>query len=69
MGKVHRIKKSFRKIVSQQPVQAGVHSLGKTVGIQLARNYSGRLYAQVVSGRHYEKLAQSLMREYNERAV
>lgn len=68
MGKVHRIKRSFRRIVSQQPIQTGTYSLGKVVTIHLGRSYAGSLYV-VVYGNHYEKLVQKLMREYNDGAV
>lgn len=69
MGKVHRIKKSFRRLVAHQPVQAGTHCLAGIATIHLGRSYGGTLYASIVYGRRYEKLVQMLMREYNERAV
>lgn len=69
MGKVHRIKKSFRRIVSQQPVQTGMYVLGKVVTIHIGRSYRGNLYVQVFTGRHYDKLVQKLMREYNASAM
>jgi hypothetical protein len=69
MGKLHRIKRSFNKVVSQDPVPLGTHRLGKCVSVNFGRSYGGgHLYTVVWNGR-YEKLVEKLMREYNERAV
>jgi hypothetical protein len=69
MGKIHRIKKKFNRIVSQDPVPLGTHWLGGTVA-HFGRSYGdGSLFAVVYYGHSYEKLVEKLVREYNERAV
>jgi hypothetical protein len=64
MGKVHRIKKRFWKLVSQDPLPYGRHSLGD-VSITIGKTLSGKDYVSYYSYyHHYNGLLTQLIEEY-----
>lgn len=66
MGKVHRIKKAFRHLMTQDPVPDGYHPLAGGIGVTIGKRHDGSPYLWYY-GTSYKKLMESLAREYASR--
>lgn len=67
MGKIHRIKKHFWRLVSQQPLPTGYHRLaGTSAYISIGRRpVTGTYYVWHYSGdRAYQGIIKQLIKEY-----
>lgn len=80
MGKVHRIKRSFYKVISQQPwktIKPGnvqhfnlATAPGKKYGeayVTVGKRYDGSIYLSHSTGSPYHPLMQSLIRDVESR--
>lgn len=67
MGKVHRIKKHFWKIMSQKPLPVGDHYLAHTTAnIYINRRFHDGSYYVMQWGSHYKPLVNKLIQEYKD---
>lgn len=65
MGKLHRIKKAFWQIVSQEPLPVGRHSLARMTSIYIGRRNDGSYYVMDNSyGHAYKGLLTQLIKQY-----
>ncbi len=69
MGKVHRIKRRLRKIMSQTPPPDGNYSIRYGVHLYTGKRYDGSRFLSLTAwGDAYKGLCKSLEREYTKSA-
>jgi hypothetical protein len=65
VGKVHRIKKAFRRLMAQEPLPEGYRYLAGGIGVTIGKRLDGTRYLWY-HGTSYKKLMEALAREYQE---